>query len=170
MKKTVAALLAGAALAGFALSAGAEAQKNEISLYGSWEDINEPTDLQAITLNVRYGRFVTPQLLGTAGVLHSRFKGPTVDAASTALTVGAKYYIHAPRAEALVPFLDASIGAAISDDGREDSTDFMWELGGGVAYFLSEATSIDVALRLFHTSTDVTTKGSRFFLGITTRF
>ena len=170
MKKTVAAVLAGAALAGFALAAGAEAQKNEVSLYGSWEDINEPTDLSQTHLNVRYGRFVSPQLLGTAGVLYSRFKGPTIDASSAGFTVGAKYYVIAPRAQAIAPFLDASVGAAITDDGRESSTDFTWELGGGVAYFLTESTSLDAALRLFHTSTDVETKGTRFFFGVTTRF
>lgn len=170
MKKTVAAVLAGAALAGFALAAGAEAQKNEVSLYGSWEDINEPTDLSQTHLNVRYGRFMSPQLLGTAGVLYSRFKGPTIDASSAGFTVGAKYYVNAPRAQAIAPFLDASVGAAITDDGRESSTDFTWEFGGGVAYFLTESTSLDAALRLFHTSTDVETKGTRFFFGITTRF
>src|SRR5262245_37252030 len=101
MKKTVAALLAGAALTGFALSAGAEAQKNEISAYGSWQDINEPTDSSTTQIDVRYGRFVSPQLLGIAGVLYSRFKGPTIDASSAAFTVGAKYYINPPRAQAI---------------------------------------------------------------------
>ena len=170
MKRTVAALLAGAALAGLALSASAEAFKNEVSAYGSWQDINEPTDSSQTTVDLRYGRFVTPQLLGTAGALYSRFKGPTIDASSTALTVGAKYYINAPRAQAIAPFLDVSLGAAITDDGRDSSSDFTWELGGGVAYFLTESTSLDAALRLFHTNTDVTTKGTRFFFGITTRF
>lgn len=176
MKSTIAAVLAGAALAGLALSAGAQAQKsetslkNEISLYGSWQNLNEPTDSSQTHVDVRYGRFVTPQLLGTAGLLYSRFKGPTIDATSAGLTVGAKYYINAPRAQAIAPFLDASVGAALTDDGQKNSTDLTWELGGGVAYFLTDATSLDAALRLFHTNTDVTTKGTRFLFGITTRF
>ena len=170
MHSKFAALVLGAALTGFALSAAAQAQKNEVSVYGSWQDVNEPTDLKDIHLDLRYGRFVTPQILGIAGVLYSRFKGPTVDATSAGFTVGAKYYITAPRAQSIAPFLDASIGAARTDDGRQTSTDLTWELGGGAAYFLTETTSLDAALRLFHTNTDATTKGTRLFVGLTTRF
>jgi len=170
MKKIAAALLAGAALAGFALSACAEAQKNEISLYGSYQDINEPTDSQQATVDVHYGRFVTPQIVATAGVLYSRFKGPAIDATSGALSIGAKYYIQEPRAKALAPFLDVSVGVARTDDGRSSSDDFTWAFGGGVAYFLTESTSLDAAIRLFQTNTELKTKGSRIVLGITTRF
>jgi hypothetical protein len=170
MKKTVAAFVAGAALSGVAVPACAEAFKNEVSISGSWEDISEPTEFEQTTLFLRYGRFVSPQLLGTAGLQHSRFKGPGIEATSSGLTVGAKYYITAPRAQAISPFLDVSLGVARTDNGTEDSTDFTWEFGGGVSWFFTEATSVDAALRLFHTSTDVETKGTRFFLGITTRF
>lgn len=170
MKKTMAALLAGAALCGIALPACAETFKNEVSLSGSWEDIDEPTEFEQTTLFLRYGRFVSPQLVGTVGLQHSNFKGAGIDVTSSGLTIGAKYYISAPRAQAISPFLDASLGIARTDNGPEDSTDFTWEFGGGVSWFFTEATSVDAALRLFHTSTDVETKGTRFFLGITTRF
>jgi hypothetical protein len=170
MKKTMVAFVAGASLCGVALPACAQAFKNEVSISGSWEDINEPTDFEQITLFLRYGRFVTPQLVGTAGLQHSSFEGPGFEAKNTGLTVGAKYYITVPRNQAISPFLDASIGVAKTDNGSEDSTDFTWEFGGGISWFFTEATSVDAALRLFHTSTDVETKGTRFFLGLTTRF
>jgi opacity protein-like surface antigen len=170
MKKTIAAFLAGAALSGVALPACAEAFKNEISLYGSWQDINEPTDSEQATVDLRYGRFVTPQIVATAGLLYSRFKGPTIDATSGALSIGAKYYIQEPRLKALAPFLDVSVGIARTDDGRSSSDDFTWAFGGGVAYFLTESTSLDAAIRLFQTNTDIETKGSRIQFGITTRF
>jgi len=171
MIRTFAALVVGAALTGVALPACAQASyKNETSLYGSWEDITEPTDSKQATFDLRYGRFVTSQVVATAGVLYSRFKGPTVDATSAALSIGAKYYIQEPRAKPLAPFVDVSVGLARTDDGRTSSDDFTWALGGGVAYFLTDTTSVDAGLRLFHTNTNITTKGSRIFLGITTRF
>ena len=111
-----------------------------------------------------------PQLVGTLGLHRTFFEGGGIEAASTAFTVGAKYYITAPRAQGVAPFLDAAIGVAKTDNGRDNSTDFTWEFGGGVSWFFTEATSFDAALRLFHTDTDIETKGTRIFVGITTRF
>jgi hypothetical protein len=170
MKMTIATVLVGAVLAGLALPASAQTQRNELSVFGSWEDIREPADLEQTHIFLRYGRFVSPQFVATAGLQRSRFEGSGLDAATTGLTVGAKYYINAPRAQALAPFVDASVGLANIDNGRDDSTDFTWEFGGGASWFFTEATSFDAALRLFHTSTDVDTKGTRLFVGITTRF
>jgi len=101
MKKTLAALLASAGLAGIALPACAETFKNEVSASGSWEDIDEPTDFEQTHLFLRNGRFMSPQFVATAGLLHSRFKGPAIEAATTGLTIGAKYYISELRAKAL---------------------------------------------------------------------
>ena len=170
MKKTLAVLIAGAALAGVAQGALAQTFRNEVSLFGSWEDIDEPTKLEQTTLDLRFGRFVSPQLVGTLGLRRTFFEGGGIEAASTALMVGAKYYITPPRNQGLAPFLDAALGVAKTDNGRDNSTDFSWEFGGGLSWFFTEATSFDAALRLFHTDTDVETKGTRMFVGITTRF
>src|ERR671924_409203 len=101
MKKTVAALFAGAALAGVVLPSSAQTFRHEVSLFGSWEDIREPANLEQTHFFLRYGRFVSPQLVGTLGLQRSRFEGSGIDAATTALTIGAKYYINAPRAQAI---------------------------------------------------------------------
>jgi hypothetical protein len=170
MNHLIAALLAAAALAGVAQGAHAQALRNEVSIFGSWEDIREPNKFEQSTVNLRYGRFVTPQFVGTAGLQRSHFEGSGFDATSTALTIGAKYYFIAPRSQAIVPFIDASLGAAKTDNGTSDSTDLTWEFGGGASFFFTEATSFDAGLRLFHTNTDSTTKGTRAFVGITTRF
>lgn len=170
MNRTLAALVAGAALGLAALPVAAQTYRNEISLYGAWEDQRKPTDLEQSHIAARYGRYVSPQLVGTLGLRRSRFEGGGFEATSTALTVGAKYYINAPRAQAIAPFVDAAVGAAITDNGRDSSTDLTWEFGGGVSWFFTEATSFDAALRFFHTSTDLETKGTRLVLGITTRF
>ena len=170
MKKTLAVLVTGAALAGMAQGALAQTFRNEVSVFGSWEDIDEPTKLEQTTLDLRYGRFVSPQLVATLGLRRTFFEGGGIEAASTALMVGAKYYITPPRNQGMAPFLDAALGVAKTDNGRDNSTDFSWELGGGLSWFFTEATSFDAALRLLHTDTDVETKGTRMFVGITTRF
>jgi opacity protein-like surface antigen len=170
MNKTLAALVAGAALGCAAVTASAQTYRNEISLFGAWEDTREPVDVEQSHLFARYGRFVSPQMVGTLGLQRSRFEGGGLEATTTAITVGAKYYIHAPKARVIAPFVEAAVGAAIIDDGSEDSTDLTWELGGGVSWFFTEATSFDASLRFFQTSTDIETKGTRLFVGITTRF
>jgi opacity protein-like surface antigen len=169
MKKSL-ALFAGMALGCAAVTASAQTYRNEISLFGAWEDTREPVDVEQSHLFARYGRFVSPQLVGTLGLQRSRFEGGGLEATSTGITVGAKYYIQPPKARVIAPFLEAAVGAAITDSGRDDSTDLTWELGGGVAWFFTEATSFDATLRFFQTSTDIETKGTRLFVGITTRF
>ena len=173
MKLINTTLAAGFALAGFALPVYAQQSPqygNEVSVFGSWEDTKEPADIERSNLYARYGRVVAPQLVGTIGLQRTRFKGAGVDATSTALTVGAKYYITALTTRQLVPFVDAAIGVANTDSGSSDSSDFTWELGGGISWFFTPATSFDAGLRIFHTSTDVETKGTRLFVGMTTRF
>ena len=172
MKNTLFGLLAAAALA-FSLPAAAQQSipfSNELSVFGSWEDMDEPVNVEQTDINLRYGRVIQPQLVGTVGLRRSRFEGGGIDAASSALLVGAKYYITPPRGNAIVPFLDAAVGLAITDNGQDDSTDLTWELGGGVSWFFTQATSFDVALRFFHTDTDIETKGTRITIGLTTRF
>jgi outer membrane protein with beta-barrel domain len=170
MKQTIAALVAGIALTGLALSASAQTFSNEVSVFGSWEDTRAPVDIDQTNVYARYGRVIAPQVVGTVGLQRSRFKATGVDSTTTALTVGAKYYITPTTTRAIVPFVDASIGVANTDSGADDGTDFTWEFGGGVSWFFTPATSFDAGLRFFHTSTDVTTKGTRLFVGVTTRF
>lgn len=171
MKKTIVAVLAGAALAGLALPGAAQTTfDHEISLFGNWEDTREPEDVERTNLFLRYGRFFSPQLVGTLGLQRSRLEAAGTDVATTALTVGAKYYISPPRSQAIAPFLDAAIGYANTDTGANDSNDLIWEFGGGVSWFFTEATSFDAGLRFFQTDTDIETQGTRLTVGITSRF
>ena len=172
MKQAIAALAVGFALSGLAAPAVAQTPQfsNEISVFGNWSDTREPVDIEMTTVWLRYGRVVAPQLVGTIGVQRSRFEAAGVDSASTALTVGAKYYFTQMTTQRIVPFVDAAVGVAISDSGNDDSSDFTWEFGGGLSWFFTPHTSFDAGLRFFHTSTDVATKGTRFIIGLTTRF
>lgn len=168
--KTITVLLA-AALAMFSGAAAAQASlQNEISVFGTWDDVSEPQDIETATINLRYGRVVRPQLLATAALGYSRFETRGTESSTLSLLVGGKYYFSPLRPQGLIPFVDAGIGFATTDTNTGDSTDFTWELGGGVAYFISERTSLDASLRLYWTETDARTEGTRFFVGLTTRF
>ena len=167
--KAAKCLLIGAALAAVAAPAAAQTHRNEISVAGSWDDVREPADVEVTNVQLRYGRFMTPQLVATGGFARTRFQATGIDTATTALTVGAKYYVSPPRV-GLVPFVDAAVGVAMTDTGASDSSDVTWELGGGAAYFLTERTSLDAGLRFYHTDTDAATRGTRLFVGLTTRF
>ena len=142
----------------------------ELSLFGSWDDVDEPENVETVDLVVRYGYFVSPRLVATAALSRSTFEGSGVDTKSTSLLVGAKYYFGEIRAQTLIPFVDGAIGVTTIDTGRNDGTDFTWEFGGGVAFMFTEATSFDASIRLYNTDTDIRTKGTRAFLGMTTRF
>ena len=168
MKRSI-AVLAAAGMAVLAASAAAQPH-NEISVFGAWEDTREPVKTEVTSVFARYGRYVTPQFVATAGLSRSRFESNVTTSSTTYFTVGAKYYISASKVYALVPFVDASVGLAITDTGSDDSTDLTWELGGGASWFFTENTSFDAALRFYHTSTDAVSKGTRILVGLTMRF
>ena len=163
----------GAALAGTTAVAGAQQPhsfRHEVSLFGSWDDVDEPEKAEALNLSVRYGYFVSPRLLATGSFSRTSFEGGGVDTAATTFLVGAKYYFGELRPQGLVPFVDGGVGFTNIDTGRNDGTDLSWEFGGGVAMFFTPNTSVDAALRFYNTDTDVRTKGIRAFFGLTTRF
>lgn len=164
------AVLLAALLAVVSGSAAAQAERNEISLFGSWDDVSEPEDVESSALSVRYGRVVRPQVLATATLGYTHFKSRGTKSSTLSVLGGGKYYFTPLRTQGLVPFVDAAIGFATIDTNTGSDTDLTWELGGGVAYFISERTSIDGAVRLYWTDTDARTQGTRFFVGLTTRF
>lgn len=161
------------ALASVAAPAAAQQQRafsNEISIFGSYDDVDEPLDLETSSIFFQYGHHISPRMLGTATLARTSIKGAGADSRSLSVLGGVKYYFGEPRAQGLVPFADAAIGFADSESPGRSGTDLTWQAGGGVALFLSERTSIDAALRLYNTDTDARTKGLRAFVGLTTRF
>lgn len=171
MKHALAIALA-AALGGVAASAAAQAPafRHEASLFGSWEDRDEPEQQEILNLNLRYGYFVSPQALATLSLSRLSVEDSSGDAATTTVLLGAKYYFGELRRQGLVPFVDGGVGFTHIDTGVDDGTDLSWEFGGGVAMFFTENTSVDAGLRFYNTDTDVRTKGIRAFIGLTTRF
>src|SRR5688572_5690536 len=168
MKKI--SLILGMVCALFSLPAAAQTVANEIMLFGSWDDVREPSNLEQTTIHLRYGRYMTPQAVATAGISRTSFDGSGVDFTMTSFTVGGKYYFGLPRNSTLVPFADLAVGVAMTDTPGQDGTDFTWEIGGGAAFFVTDTTSIDASIRYYHTDTESTTKGIRMFFGITARF
>ena len=168
MKKT--SLVLGVLCALLSLPAAAQSVANEVMLFGSWDDVREPSELEQTTIHLRYGRYMTPQVVATVGISRASFEGSGVDFTMTSFTVGGKYYFGLPRASTLVPFADVAVGVALTDTPGQDGTDLTWEIGGGAAYFLTDTTSVDASLRYYHTDTESTTKGLRMFFGITARF
>lgn len=164
----VAALAAAAALA--SLPAAAQPLPNEISVAGWWDDVREPVDTEVTNIQLRYGRFVRPQIVATAALTRSSFEAPGVDTTATTLLVGGKWYVSPVPKSGLVPFLDAAVGLAMTDTGSNDSSDFAWEFGGGASYFLNESVSLDAGLRFYRTDTDIETRGTKLFVGLTARF
>ena len=170
MKTTAVMLGAVLAVASCAVAAQPYPYQNELSLFGSWDKVDEPIEIEVTNVQLRYGRFLSPQIVGTAALSRTRFESNASDDVTTSLTIGAKYYFGTLRSAALVPFVDGAIGIANTDSGGNDSTDLTWEVGGGIAYFITDTTSIDAAIRLYQTSTDAETEGTRLFVGLTTRF
>lgn len=168
--RRITATLLGAALALASGAAAAQMQQNEVSVFGTLDDISEPEDIESTTIHLRYGRYLSSQALATLGVSRNSFEGSGLDFTNTAITVGAKYYFGVQQERAILPFAEAAVGWAHTDTGADDGTDFTWEFGGGAAYFLSEVTSIDGSIRWYQTDTETRTEGMRFFVGLTTRF
>jgi opacity protein-like surface antigen len=172
MNRALAIVLA-AALGGMAASAAAQqapAFRHEASLFGSWDDRDEPEKQEILNLNLRYGYFVSPQALAIVSLSRLSVDDSSGEAATTTVLLGAKYYFGELRRQGLVPFVDGGVGFTHIDTGVDDGTDLTWEFGGGVALFFTESTSVDAGLRFYNTDTDVRSKGIRGFLGLTTRF
>ena len=169
MKRLAVAIGAGLML----LSTAASAQyRHELSFFGAYDKMEEPADITLSIFNLRYGHYLSDQVLATLGVNRTNFDGAGADSTTLGVTGGVKYYFGLPGTRgSLLPFVEAAVGFANVDTGGNDSTDLTWEFGGGGAYFITEATSFDASLRWYQTDTDGgDTEGIRLFVGMTTRF
>jgi hypothetical protein len=166
------AVALGAALALFSNLASAQAYRHELSFFGAYDRVDEPAEFTLSIFNLRYGHYLSEQVLATLGVNRTNFDGGGADSTTLGVTGGVKYYFGLPGSRgSLLPFVEAAVGFARVDNGVNDSTDLTWEVGGGAAYFLTEATSFDASLRWYQTDTDgADTEGIRLFVGMTTRF
>ena len=157
------ALLLGIAIAMTAGQAMAQAYRHELSVFGNWAHFKQSGQTTSVNiLDIDYGYYFTPQMVGTLGV--SRFS--TEGMGSTDLMLGGKYYFGIGRRGSFLTYVDGGIGTTKSagDRGRR------WELGGGFAYFVTEATSFDVGIDWFGIKTSPSMSGTIIGVGFTTRF
>lgn len=160
--KKIAPLLA-MAVAMTAGQAMAQTYRHELSAFGSWTHLKQSGQTSNLSiLDLDYGYYFTPQIVGTLGV--SRFS--TEGLGSTDVMLGGKYYFGTVRRGSYVPYLDGGIGTTKTAGERARR----WELGGGIAYFVTEATSFDVGFDFFGIKTNPSTSGTIIGIGLTTRF
>ena len=170
--RRLATVLGAAVLALACGTATAQPFKHELSFFGTYDKVDEPADITLSIFNLRYGYFLNEQVVATLGLSRTNFDTDIAESTTTGITGGVKYYFLRAENRGLIPFAEAAIGFAHSDvPGGNDGTDFTWEVGGGAAYFINDATSFDASLRWYQTDTDGgDTEGIRLFLGMTTRF
>ena len=127
---------------GIMTSAFAAGKSRELSVDGNYI----ATDGQSASLlNVSLGQFVTPQLAIVTALTTQRNFAYT----ATTIGLGGKYYFMDGFKGDLVPFAGVGIGlrlAATATDSNHGSTQY--DVNGGVAYFLSDSTTLDAKLRL----------------------
>jgi hypothetical protein len=170
--RRLATVLGAAVLALACGAAAAQPFKHELSFFGTYDKVDEPADITLSIFNLRYGYFLNEQVVATLGLSRTNFDTDIAESTTTGITGGVKYYFLRAENRGLIPFAEAAIGFAHSDvPGGNDGTDLTWEVGGGAAYFINDATSFDASLRWYQTDTDGgDTEGIRLFLGMTTRF
>ena len=131
----------------------AQAQHHEFSTFGQWARFKSGGTTTSVSiLNLGYGYYFTPQLVGTLGITRVSASG----FGATDVVIGGKYYFSIGRKGSLVPFVDGQIGTTKTDTSR----DRRWQLGGGVSYFVSESTSFDAGLHWLRINTDPSTSGT----------
>jgi hypothetical protein len=182
MRKIAVALGAVAALT--ASQAFAQAQRNEVSAFASFQHTTTSTNTGGSDIttnnylvNGSYGYYFSPQLVGTVGLTYNLTEGGAGDAgksSTTFLEVGAKYYFGNFRRSAWVPFVTGAVGV-VSFSNSDSGSGGEFHAGGGVSYFLTESTSIDPSIEYLYYKfsiggTDITNKGYQALLRMTTRF
>lgn len=167
MKKL--ALLFGLAAAMAASQAMAQVYLNELSIFGNWSRTRQSgQSIDIANVDVGYGRYLTPQTVGTLSYSHLN----TEAMGSTSWMLGLKHYYDIGRRGNVVPYVDGAVGTTkafgttnnTSDRGRR------WEFGAGVSTFFTEATSFDVGIEFFRNQTRPGGSGTIFGMGFTTRF
>ena len=148
---------------GIATSALAASKNRELSLDGNYiaSDGNS-----ASLLNDSFGQYVTPQFAVLTSLMNQR---NFVDSATT-IGVGGKFLFFDGFRGDLVPFAGAGIGLrlkATPTDSNHGSTQY--DINGGLAYFLSDNTTIDAKIRLL-TFNDSSPVVSIFTVGFSQRF
>jgi len=154
-----------------ALAAGiAQAQRNEVSVYGAWNSLSSGgMDLDISIFSLNYGYYFNQQFVGTIGIgqIDTKAGNGPQSRDYTNVEFGAKFYFGGPfRQGQFVPFLDGGIGLWDSRNSKDTS----WRIGVGGSFFVSESTSIDPTFSYINIQSSPKTNGHIIGLRFTTRF
>lgn len=141
VKKFVIILLASLCLVSTAFAA---TKSRELGLDGNYISTGGQS---ASLLNASLGQFVTPQFV----IVTSLTTQQNFGVSATTIAIGGKFYFMDGFKGDLVPFANAGIGLrlmATATDSNHGATQY--EGGLGVAYFLSDSTTIDARIRLLN--------------------
>lgn len=139
-------LLAVAILSAVSCSAFAQEKANEISFSGSVTNIDFGGVSMTMTQgNVSYGKYLTPQLVGTVSYRLTDTSTSGFSSTDSAIGLGAKYYLNVAKSGDFVPFGEAglSFGSNKSSGSSTSNTGIL--IGAGASYFMTETASIDGA-------------------------
>lgn len=120
-------------------SAFAAEKAREFSVDGTYISASDQPSSFSM-LNVSLGQFMTPQLVIVTALSTLNNYGYT----ATSIGLGGKYYFMDGLRGDLVPF--AGVGIALRQSGNSSSTQY--DLNGGVAYFLSDITTLDAKAKV----------------------
>jgi len=141
------------AVLGVVSTANAASKNRELSVDGNYIATDGNS---ASLLNVSFAQFVTPQFAVVTALTTQRNFVYT----ATTIGVGGKYFFMDGFKGDLVPFAGIGIGLRLSDTATESNRgSTQYDFNGGVAYFLSDSTTLDAKLRLltFNDSSPVVT-------------
>lgn len=154
------------AVLGITANAFAAEKTREFSIDGIYL---KTTDQSSISmLNVSLGQFLTPQMVIVTNLSTLDTNGYT----STSIGLGGKYYFMDGLKGDLVPFAGAGISLRQESSGGSNSSSTQYDVNGGVAYFLSDVTTLDAKAKLISfTQTDGSHATTTVFsVGFTQRF
>lgn len=165
MRKT--AFTLGIVLALIAGAASAQALRNEVSGFGTWNSLNgsggtrdHDWDMNYVQLN--YGRYFNENMVVTLGYSKLSKMG---DKNFDIVDVGAKYYFGTFRQGAFLPFVEGGLGLY-----HFNGHDLGWRVGVGGSWMVTDQTSVDPTFSYLSTTGHDKLKGHIIGLRITTRF
>ena len=154
-------------LALFAGQTLAQAQRNEVSGFGTWNSLsgsggtrNHDWDMNYLQLN--YGYYFNQNFVGTLGWQRLSKMG---DKNYDILDVGVKYYFGTMRQGAFLPFVEAGLGLY-----DFNGNDLGYRVGIGGSWMVTDQTSIDPTFNYLSTASGDKLNGHIIGLRITTRF
>lgn len=141
LKRVMVVLLASLCVVSNAFAAS---KSRELSVDGNYISVSGNT---ASLLNASLGQFVTPQFVVVTSLTSQQNFGYS----GTSIALGGKFYFMDGFKGDLVPFANLGLGLRLANNSAGTNVgSTQYEAGLGVAYFLSDSTTLDARIRLLN--------------------